>query len=75
MKNNKRKNFWRLWCYALGAKSGKDDKEANVVSAIRTFIFLTYFITNCFIIANAIHNLSTPKCHPKNEQVSNYRKT
>lgn len=49
----KRKTFWRLWCYALGAKSGKNDQEANIVSIIRTIIFCTYLITNIAIVANA----------------------
>ena len=52
----KRKTAWRLWCYALGAKSGKDDREANIVSLIRTFIFLSYLITNVAIVANAVRH-------------------
>ena len=33
------KKFWRIWAKALGDKSGKDDKEADFVAMIRTFIF------------------------------------
>lgn len=52
----KRRNVWRLWCYALGAKSGKTDKEANIVSIIRTIIFCTYLITNIAIVANVVRH-------------------
>lgn len=47
---------WRLWAKALGAKEGKNDKEANYVASIRTVIFVTYFITNCAIVANAVRH-------------------
>jgi len=48
--------MWRLWAYALGRKEGRCDKEANIISCIRTFILLTYFITNCFIVAGVIRH-------------------
>jgi hypothetical protein len=51
-----KKTIWRLWCYALGAKSGKNDTEANIVSIIRTFIFISYLITNIAIISNALRH-------------------
>ena len=47
-------NIWRLWCHALGAKSGKNDKEANIIASIRTFIFLSYLITNIAIISGVL---------------------
>lgn len=46
--------MWRLWAKALGEKSGKDNKEANLVAIIRTAIVLSYLITNIFIIAGVI---------------------
>jgi len=52
----KRKTAWRLWALALGEKSGKTDREANIVAILRTFIFLTYLITNVAIVANAIRH-------------------
>ena len=52
----KRKTLWRLWCKALGEKAGKNDREADNVAYIRTFIFLTYLITNVAIVANAIRH-------------------
>ena len=55
MKNNK---LWRLWAKALGEKASKCNKESDTVAVIRTFIFITYLITNCFIVAGVIHNFT-----------------
>ena len=52
----KNKNPWRWWAKAIGEKASKDDKESDVVASIRTFIFLTYLITNCFIVAGVIRH-------------------
>ena len=41
---------------ALGEKSGKNDKEADRIALIRLVMFLSIFITNCFIVANAIRH-------------------
>ena len=43
--------MWRLWAKSLGEKASKKDHEADRVALIRTFIFTTYLITNCFIVA------------------------
>jgi len=48
--------MWRLWCKALGEKATNDDREADNVAYIRTIIFLTYLITNLFIIAGVIRH-------------------
>lgn len=48
--------FWRLWAKALGEKSGKTDKEANIVATIRTIIVLFYIMTNIFIIAGVLRH-------------------
>ncbi len=48
--------FWRLWAKSLGTKASNCDKESDKVAIIRTIIFCSYFITNCFIIANAIRH-------------------
>jgi hypothetical protein len=53
---SKQKNFWRWWAKALGEKSSKCDKESDTIAAIRTLIFITYFITNCFIVAGVIRH-------------------
>jgi hypothetical protein len=56
MKRRKRKTAWRLWASALGEKAGKNDAEANIVAAVRTLIFITYFVTNLFIVAGVIRH-------------------
>jgi hypothetical protein len=52
----KPKNPWRWWAKALGEKASKCDKESDRVALIRTVIFATYLITNCFIIAGVIRH-------------------
>jgi hypothetical protein len=48
--------MWRLWAKALGEKATKNDREADYVAGIRTFLFATYLLTNCFIIAGVIRH-------------------
>ena len=50
------KKIWRIWAKALGEKSGKNNKEADIVALIRTFIFLQLINTNCFIIGGNIRH-------------------
>jgi hypothetical protein len=52
----KKSNAWRIWAKALGEKAGKNDKEADYVAVLRTFIFLTYLVTNVAIVANAVRH-------------------
>ncbi|MFZ9740751.1 MAG: hypothetical protein ACO3CQ_02545 [Candidatus Nanopelagicaceae bacterium] len=52
----KNKSFWRIWAKSLGEKASKCNKESDKVALIRTFIFATYLITNCFIIAGVIRH-------------------
>ena len=52
----KRKSAWRIWAKALGEKSGKDDREADIVAGIRTLIFVSYLVTNVAIVANAVRH-------------------
>ena len=52
----KRKTFWRLLAKSLGEKASKCDKEADKVALIRLIMFLSIFITNCFIVANALRH-------------------
>jgi len=45
-----RKNLlYYIYC-ALGEKIGKTDKEADKIAFIRLLMFLSVFITNCFIV-------------------------
>lgn len=48
--------MWRLWAKALGEKAHKKDQIADKVAVIRTVIFVTYLITNCFIVAGVIRH-------------------
>ena len=48
--------MWRLWAKALGQKATKNDREADHIAHIRTVIFLSYLITNLFIIAGVIRH-------------------
>jgi hypothetical protein len=54
-------SVWRMWKYALG--SFEDTKTArydNAVCIIRSFILLTYLVTNCFITAGVIRHWNSP---------------
>jgi hypothetical protein len=52
----KNKNIWRWWAKALGEKATKNDREADKIAYIRTIIFATYLITNCFIVAGVVRH-------------------
>jgi len=57
----KSNNIWRLWAKSLGEKASKCDKESDTVAIIRTVIFVTYLVTNCFIVAGVIRHWNSPK--------------
>ena len=61
---SKRKSTWRLWAKALGQKDGRDDREADTVARIRTFIFVSYMVTNIAIVANAVRHWDNVKTVP-----------
>jgi len=49
--------IWEIWKYSLGSFS--DDKTApydNYVAIIRTSIFVSYMVTNSFIISGVIRH-------------------
>jgi hypothetical protein len=48
--------IWELWSKALGEKASKCDRESDKIAVIRTVIFITYLITNTFIIAGVIRH-------------------
>ena len=50
------KSAWKWFAMALGEKASKCDRESDVVARIRAFIFMTYLITNCFIVAVVIRH-------------------
>ena len=51
-----RRAIWRLWARALGEKVGEDNKKADRVAWIRTFIILQAIITNVLISINILLN-------------------
>ena len=50
------KRIFHLWALSLGEKAHKDDKVADKVAIIRTIIFATCLIPNCFLVANVIRH-------------------
>lgn len=69
----KQSNLWRLVSKSLGEKSGKTDKEADQIALIRLLMFLSIFITNSFIIYNALRthhfpNYEIQRCLPQTQE-------
>lgn len=54
--------MWRLWAKALGEKTGKNKKEADIVALIRTAVLFLYMTTNIFIIAGVIRHWNDVEC-------------
>jgi ATP/ADP translocase len=51
------KKAWEVWKYAIGSFS--DDKTEpydNYVAGIRTIIFVSYMVTNAFIISGVLRH-------------------
>jgi hypothetical protein len=65
--------MWRLIAKSLGEKSGKTDKEADQVAMVRLIAFLSIFITNSFIVYNALRthhfpNYEIQRCPPQTQE-------
>jgi hypothetical protein len=56
MPKPKHKSAWRVWALSLGEKASSCDKESDRVAIVRTTIFLTYLLTNLFIVAGVIRH-------------------
>ena len=49
--------LWRIWKYALGSFSDeKTEPYDNYIVLVRSVIFVSYLVTNCFIIAGVIRH-------------------
>ena len=49
--------IWRIWKYALGSFSDeKTEPYDSYVVLVRSIIFISYLVTNCFIIAGVIRH-------------------
>ena len=49
--------LWKVWKYAIGSFS--DDKTEpydNYVAGIRTIIFVSYMVTNAFIVSGVLRH-------------------
>lgn len=53
-------NLWRIIAKSLGEKSGKTDREADQIAVVRLIMFLSIFITNAFIVYNALRTHHFP---------------
>ena len=71
--NKRSKNLFRLFALALGEKSGKDNKEADKIAIIRLLMFLSIFITNGFIVFNAIRTHIIPRDYVQKVECLNLR--
>jgi len=67
--SKKKKTIWRIWAKALGEKGSKCDREADIIAIVRTFIFITYLITNIAIVANAVRHWDDIEYSNKIEKV------
>ena len=48
---------WRIWKYALGSFSDeKTEPYDNYIILVRSIIFVSYLVTNCFIIAGVVRH-------------------
>ena len=59
------KKFLKIWKYSLGSFS--DEKTApydNYVAGIRTIIFVSYMVTNIFIISGVIRHWDSQQTVP-----------
>ncbi len=49
--------LWKIWKYTLGSFSDdKTNEYDNYIALLRTVIFISYLITNCFIIIGVIRH-------------------
>ena len=54
--------LWKVWKYALGSFNDDTTKEYdNYVVLVRSIIFISYLITNCFIVSGVIRHWDSNK--------------
>ena len=46
--------MWRIWCKALGEKSGTSDRQSDGIAFIITVLVMQAIITNVFIVVNIL---------------------
>ena len=57
------KEILLVWKYSLGSFSdSKTEKYDNWIALVRTVIFVSYMVTNSFIVAGVIRHWDANKC-------------
>jgi len=60
------KKMWDVWKYSLGSFSDdKTEQYDNYIVVVRTILFLSYLVTNCFIISGVVRHWNPPEQTPK----------
>ena len=60
-------NLWKIWKYALGSFNDETTRRYdNIVAIVRSFIFVSYLVTNCFIISGVIRHWDAAKVKDAN---------
>jgi len=55
----------RVWKYALGSFSDeKTERYDNAIVVVRSIVFFSYLITNCFIIAGVVRHWDSKQSVP-----------
>jgi hypothetical protein len=64
---------WRVWKYAVGSFSDeKTEPYDSYVVLVRSVIFISYLVTNCFIISGVIrhwNNVPTQRLSLLNQSI------
>jgi hypothetical protein len=61
--------LWHLWSDALGSKADVNNNEhSDLVAMIRTFMFVSIFVTNMVIVAGVIRHWNDLKVRDDIEQ-------
>ena len=59
------KNILRIWKYSLGSFSdGKTEPYDNWIAIIRSIIFVSYMVTNAFIVSGVIRHWNSTSDAP-----------
>ncbi len=57
------KSILRIWKYSLGSFSdSKTEPYDNWIAGIRTVIFVSYMVTNAFIVSGVIRHWNSSDC-------------
>ena len=57
------KEILLVWKYSLGSFSdSKTEKYDNWIALVRTVIFVSYMVTNSFIVAGVVRHWDSNKC-------------